>query len=225
MPTTHHLIRVGLPSYMSDRELLSNLLNIPEEKAQERLDAVPLTHLASMTFDELRYAAPFTERQATTLIAAAAYGRRITRHIETSTIISCPEDVVNLMAPELDDLHQEELHVLLLSVRNRVVSKRMIYRGNINCSVARPAEMIRPAILAALPSIVLVHNHPSGDPTPSGADVAITKDTAEAASLMGIDLLDHIVMAPDRRWVSMKEAKLFQTPSNYRSAAQDQNVH
>ena len=115
---------------------------------------------------------------------------------------------MNIVRPALDGAEQEELHVLLLDVRNTLISRRMIYRGNVNSTVARPAELIRHAVLAGAPSMVMAHNHPSGDPTPSGADVSITKDTATAATLMGITLLDHVVIGHPPSFVSLKERKL-----------------
>ena len=83
----------------------------------------------------------------------------------------------------------------------------MIYIGNVNSSVVRPAEVLRHAVIDCATSIIIVHNHPSGDPTPSGADVSITRDIHEGAKLLGVDLLDHVVIGGDR-WVSLKESKL-----------------
>ena len=122
--------------------------------------------------------------------------------------INCPEDVHNLLAPEMSGLAQEQLRVLLLNTRNQVTGQRVIYIGNVNSSVVRPAEVLRHAIIECATSIIIVHNHPSGDPTPSGADVSITKDIYEGAKLLGFDLLDHIVIGGDK-WVSLKEGKLF----------------
>ncbi len=83
-----------------------------------------------------------------------------------------------------------------------------IYIGNVNSSVVRPSEVFRPGIRANATSLVIVHNHPSGDPTPSGADVSITRDLVEAGKLLGMELLDHLVIGSGQRFVSMKEAHL-----------------
>ena len=121
--------------------------------------------------------------------------------------INCPEDVHPAGAGD-GALAQEQLRVLLLNTRNQVTGQRIVYQGNVNSSVVRPAEVLRHAIIDCATSIIIVHNHPSSDPTPSGADVSITKDIYEGAKLLGIDLLDHVVIGGDR-WVSLKESKLF----------------
>lgn len=122
-------------------------------------------------------------------------------------VINFPEAVFALLGPEMSQLAQEQLRILLLDTRNNVMGQRVIYQGNVNSSVVRPAEVFRPAIIEAATSIIVSHNHPSGDPTPSGADVSITRDLVEAGELLGIAVLDHVVIAGSR-WVSMKEAKL-----------------
>ena len=122
--------------------------------------------------------------------------------------INCPQDVHGLLGPEMGALAQEQLRVLLLNTRNQVTGQRIVYQGNVNSSVVRPAEVLRHAIIDCVTSIIIVHNHPSGDPSPSGADVSITKDIYEGAKLLGIDLLDHVVIGGDK-WVSLKERKLF----------------
>ena len=78
--------------------------------------------------------------------------------------INCPEDVRRLLGPEMSQLAQEQLRVLLLNTKNNVVGQRVIYQGNVNSSVVRPAEVLRPAVLEAVPSIIISHNHPSGAP-------------------------------------------------------------
>ena len=121
--------------------------------------------------------------------------------------INCPADVHSLLGPEMSALAQEQLRVLLLNTRNQVLGQRIVYQGNVNSSVVRPAEVLRSAVIENAPSIIVSHNHPSGDPTPSPEDVSITRDLAASSKLLGIDLLDHVVIAGDR-YVSLKERKL-----------------
>ena len=122
-------------------------------------------------------------------------------------VINCPEDVRRLLGPEMAPLAQEQLRVLLLNTKNEVVGQRVVYQGNVNSSIVRPAEVLRPAVVESVPSIIVSHNHPSGDPTPSPEDVAITKELAAAGKLLGVELLDHIVIGGDRS-VSLKERGL-----------------
>ena len=121
--------------------------------------------------------------------------------------INCPEDVRRLLGPEMAPLAQEQLRVLLLNTKNQVLGQRVVYQGNVNSSIVRPAEVLRPAVMEAVPSIIISHNHPSGDPTPSPEDAAITRELVQAGKLLGIELLDHIVIGGER-FVSLKERGL-----------------
>ncbi len=122
--------------------------------------------------------------------------------------IGSPQDVQRLLGPEMGALAQEQVRVLLLDRRNRVVAQRVVYQGNAFSSVVRPAEVLRPAVVAAVPHIIVAHNHPSNDPTPSPQDVKVTKDLAEAAKLLGVEMLDHVVIGGHEA-VSLKDRGLF----------------
>ena len=118
--------------------------------------------------------------------------------------VRCPQDIADLLAPEMEALPQEQIRVVLLNTRNQVLDVAMVYQGSANSAVARMAELFRDAVVANAPAIVLVHNHPSGDPSASPEDVKLTKEAAQAAKLLGIDLLDHIILGQGR-FVSLKE--------------------
>ena len=121
--------------------------------------------------------------------------------------IGTPADVHALLGAEMAPLAQEQLRVLLLNTKNEVVGQRVVYQGNVNSSMVRPAEVLRPAVVEAVPSIIVAHNHPSRDPTPSPEDAAITRELAQAGKLLGIELLDHVVIG-GKRFVSLKEKGL-----------------
>ena len=121
--------------------------------------------------------------------------------------INCPQDVQRLLGPEMSGLAQEQLRVLLVNTKNLVVGQRVVYQGNVNSSMIRPAEVLRHAVIEAVPSIIISHNHPSQDPTPSPDDVAITRKLSQAANLLDIELLDHVVIGGDRH-VSLKDRGL-----------------
>ncbi len=118
--------------------------------------------------------------------------------------VRSPDDVAALLSPEMELLMQEQLRVVLLDTRNRVLDVLMIYQGNVNSTMVRMAEVFREAIVVCAPNIVLVHNHPSGDPSPSPEDVALTKQAVEAGRIFGIEVLDHIVIGRGR-FVSLKD--------------------
>lgn len=129
--------------------------------------------------------------------------------------IASAADVYHLLRPEMRDLAQEQLRVVLLDIRNRVTAQRVIYQGNVNSSVIRVAEVLRPAVVEAVPRIILAHNHPSADPTPSPEDVSITKQIIEAADLLDITVLDHVVIARNG-YVSMVAQELIEDPGKKR---------
>jgi DNA repair protein RadC len=95
-----------------------------------------------------------------------------------------------------------------LNTKNEVLGVQEIYIGNVNSSVVRPAEVFRPAVRDNATSIIIVHNHPSGDPSPSPEDVSITRTLVDAGRLMGVELLDHLVIGSGNRFVSLNEKRL-----------------
>ncbi len=119
-------------------------------------------------------------------------------------VINGPDDVRRLLGPEMAGLAQEQVRVLLLDIKHRVVGQRVIYQGNVRAVMVRPAEVLRPAVAAAIPRLIVCHNHPSGDPTPSAEDAVLTRALVGAADLLGIQLLDHVIIGGERAF-SMQE--------------------
>ena len=121
--------------------------------------------------------------------------------------ITQPLDVARLLMLEMTFLAQEQLRVLCLDTKNHVIAQQTVYQGTINSSAVRAAEVFRPAITRACLSIVVVHNHPSGDPTPSAEDIRTTEQLRKAGELLDIELLDHIIIGR-HQYVSLKERGL-----------------
>jgi DNA repair protein RadC len=121
--------------------------------------------------------------------------------------IHSPADAAVLVQYEMSALEQEELRVMLLDTRNRVLDTITVYRGSTNASQVRVGELFKVAIRRSAVSIIVVHNHPSGDPTPSPDDVAVTRAIIQAGKLLDIDMLDHIIIGHGR-YVSMKDRGL-----------------
>ncbi len=115
-----------------------------------------------------------------------------------------PEQIYELLRTELSQLAQEQVRVLLLDRQHRVVGQRVIYQGNAYAALVRPAELFRPALIEAAPAIAVAHNHPSGDPEPSEADLKLSRDLAQVGQLLGIELLDHLVIGRDG-FVSLRQ--------------------
>jgi DNA repair protein RadC len=148
------------------------------------------------------------EAKAATLKAAIELGRRLTieQPGERPTIGS-PGDAAALVQYEMGALEQEHLRAILLDTRNKVLDITEIYRGSVNSAQVRIAEVFTPAVRKNAAALILVHNHPSGDPTPSPDDLALTKAVREAGRLLDIEVLDHLVIGQNR-YTSMKERKL-----------------
>lgn len=191
--------------YLTDLQLLELLLDTNPAKAASIIEQGPLHTMKGKTVPEIQASYPVTGRQARILAAAAIMSDRFNRDPgDIPTQISCPDDVRAVVRKRLQGLLQEELHVIILNTRNRVVDIRQIYRGTVNSSAVRPAEVLRPAVMLNAPSIIVVHNHPSGDPTPSPEDKSVTKEIKDAGKLMDIILLDHVVIGGEQA-VSIKE--------------------
>lgn len=161
------------------------------------------------TFDELQDVFAVGPAKAAQIKAALELGKRLVveRPAESKLKMHSPLDVAMLLMGDMGTLEQEELRVLLVNARNELDDSRMVYRGNVTSAQVRPAEVLRDAVRTNMPAVVLVHNHPSGDPSPSSADIEVTKEILEAGRILGISVLDHIVIGGGR-FVSMQEQKL-----------------
>jgi DNA repair protein RadC len=121
--------------------------------------------------------------------------------------IRSPGDAANLLMAKIQDLPQETFHVLCLDTRNRVIKAQHLYTGSINTSLVRIAEVFKLANALHSTGIIVAHNHPSGDPTPSPEDIALTRRLVNAGKILEIDVLDHIVIGCNR-WISLRERGL-----------------
>jgi DNA repair protein RadC len=168
-----------------------------------------LTALHKMTIDEVANLTPgIGEGGAVAIKAALELGRRLILESDGDRPqIRSPQDAANILMPLICDKDQEHLVVLLLDTKNRVIETQTLYIGNVNTSIIRVAEVFRQAIRRNAVSIVVGHNHPSGDPTPSPEDVHVTERLVEAGKLMEVDVMDHIVVGKGR-FVSLKERRL-----------------
>ena len=164
--------------------------------------------LLGADLDVLRAERGLGAAKAITLKAALEIGRRLTLldSVERPQILA-PGDVATLLALDLGFQSQEQLRVLCLDTKNHVIAQHTVYLGTVNASVVRAAEVFRPAVSRNCPSIIVVHNHPSGDPTPSLEDIRTTEQLRRAGEALEIELLDHIILG-QQRYVSLKERGL-----------------
>lgn len=164
-----------------------------------------LSGLMSADFYELCNEYGLGVAKTAQLKAALELGRRLSiEQPDKRYRIRSANDAANLVRMELMHLDHEEMYILLLDTKNQVVESVKQYKGTVNSSVLRIAEIFRPAILRNCPRILVCHNHPSGDPTPSPEDILVTKQLVEAGSTLDIELVDHLVIG-NPRFVSIKE--------------------
>ncbi len=146
--------------------------------------------------------------KATELAAVFEIARRlaVTAPVERP-VVKSPEDAANLLS-DMRTLEQEAMRTILLDTKNRVLSIRPVYSGSLNTTVIRVAELFKEAIRHNSAALIVAHNHPSGDPTPSPEDVAVTREIVQAGKTLDIEVLDHLVLGAGRQFVSLKEKGL-----------------
>lgn len=203
------------PGALSTAELLAIILRVGGRgenaiRMAERLllEFDGVAGLAQASFDELCQQHGVGEAKAAQIKAAVELGKRLVAALpHERPQVRSPADVANLLMLEMALLEQEHLRVVLLDTKNRIMRVASIYEGSLNTAVVRVGEVFRPAVRANCASIIIVHNHPSGDPTPSPEDVRVTESLVEAGKLLDIEVLDHVVIGRNN-YVSLKERKL-----------------
>ena len=164
-----------------------------------------LTQLARADPLELAAVPGIGAARAAQLVAAFEIGRRSAAHDgATRWSIRAPRDVADRLMQEMAGLEREELRVLLLNAKNVVLREVVVYQGNVSAALVRVAELFRDAVRAYAAGVVVVHNHPSGDPEPSPDDLHLTADAIAAGRLLDIAVLDHVILAGDS-YVSLRD--------------------
>jgi len=209
------LAEVGAEN-LGTAELLAILLRVgvhgenAVQMAQRLLqDMGQLTGLQRATVSELASQHGIGQAKAAQIKAAIELGRRLVReNPQVPVYLNNPDAAVREVQYEMAAFTQEHLWVMLADTRNRLISIEKIYKGSLNASTVRIGELFRPAILRNAASILMVHNHPSGDPTPSPEDIALTRAVVQVGKLLDIEVLDHIVIGSHQNFVSFKQRGL-----------------
>lgn len=205
------LITQGATS-LSNQELLAILLRTgtKQESVLHLANRVLLYfeqihHLKDATIEEITSIKGIGQAKAVQILAAVELGRRLSsKQTDTKYTIRSPKDAANYLMADMTSLKQEHFVVLFLNIKNQVMHKQTIFVGSLNASIVHPREIFREAVRRSSASIVCAHNHPSGNPAPSPEDIAVTKRLMEAGSIMGIELLDHIIIG-DHQFISLNE--------------------
>lgn len=204
------------PEVLSNVELLAIIIRTgtKEESALKLAERLlnragedGLKFLLDSSVEELSKIKGLGFAKAAELKAAVELGIRIQKATRKINTVTKPQDVADLLMVEMRYLKKEIFKVVLLNVKNQVISIENISIGNLNSSIVHPREIFNAAIRKYSASIILVHNHPSGDPTPSIEDINVTKRIIEGGKILGINVLDHVIIG-DGNYVSMKEKNI-----------------
>lgn len=172
------------------------------------LEKSGISHLADCLPEELSCIPGIGSAKSCQIVAAIELGKRIsTRPKEGKLNIKSPNDVASLFLEEMRYLKKEFFRVLLLNTKNEIIMIENVSIGDLNSSLVHPREVFRTAVKKSACSMIVVHNHPSGNPEPSAADIDVTKRLVEVGELLGINVLDHIIVG-DGVFVSLKEKRL-----------------
>jgi DNA repair protein RadC len=207
-------LRDAGPAALSNAELLAIILRTGGAKQSAlsqansllaHFDGLPGLRAAALL--ELCSEPGIGEAKAAQIKAALELGVRLSSYNDNDRpLVRTPDDIANLVMPEMSLLQQEHVRVMLLDAKNRLLSMQTVYVGSVHTAHVRVAELLSDAVRIRAAAIVVLHNHPSGDPTPSPADVTLTRSIFEASRLLGIDLLDHVIIGAGR-YVSMHALK------------------
>lgn len=200
------------PEALSNREILAILLrtgskgeNVLELAERMLTEAGGLSGLARLSVYELEQAHGMGPAKAAQVKAALELGRRsVSADPLTRPVINSPADVADMVMEEMRNLDREHFRIMLLNTKNNVLGISQVSVGSLNSSIVHPRECFKEAIRRNANTIILLHNHPSGDPTPSREDLDITRRLAEGGKILGIEVLDHVIIG-DKKYVSLKE--------------------
>ncbi|KLV24515.1 hypothetical protein ABW02_17680 [Niallia circulans] len=200
------------PESLANHELLAILIQTGSKnesvltlanKLLVHFDGLRLLKDASL--DELKEMKGIGTAKAIQLMAAIELGRRVSNLEFTDRYcIRSPEDAAKYMMNEMRFLTQEHFVCLYLNTKNQVMHKQVVFIGSLNASIVHPREVYKEAFRRSAASIICLHNHPSGDPSPSREDIEVTKRLVECGKIIGIDLLDHIIIG-ENKFISLKE--------------------
>jgi len=196
---------------LNTTELLSVALMLPDTETASQLSQLLNEYdnlLVKIPRDRVKEVYRVGDKTADMILAIAELARRqAMANPREKAQVNSPADAAALVQYEMQALDHEQLRVILLNRRNEVIKIVMVYKGSVSSSQVRVGELFKDALREQASSIVICHNHPSGDPTPSPDDVAATRAIVQAGKLMDVEILDHIVIGQGR-WVSLKERGL-----------------
>ncbi len=204
------LLLNGYPHALSDAGLLSVIVGESGVgQMQTLLGEDGADRLWQLSADELVMLDGLGPAKAARLLAAVEMGRRMGAcKTDSRPVISTPEDVVAVCGPRLRGLDREHFLTLALNTKNRLLRVIEVSVGSLNASIVHPRELFKRAVTLSAASVVVVHNHPSGDPSPSGADIQLSRRIVKAGDVLGIEVLDHVIIGSGGEHASLRDLGL-----------------
>jgi DNA repair protein RadC len=204
------LIRNG-PESLSNAELLGIILRTGSREenvvnlCSRILTEYSIKQLSLANVSRLMQVHGIGKAKAAQIAAVFELARRLETFVEEPKRKVCsPKDVYILMYPKMREQKKEKFITLCLDTKNQILKEEVISIGSLNASIVHPREVFKSALLESSASVIMVHNHPSGDPSPSREDIMVTEKMVEGGKLLGIDVLDHIIIG-EGRYVSLKD--------------------
>jgi len=204
------LIRNG-PESLSNAELLGIILRTGSREenvvnlCSRILTEYSIKQLSLANVSRLTQVHGVGKAKAAQIAAVFELARRLETFVEEpKRKVSSPKDVYTLMYPKMREQKKEKFITLCLDTKNQILKEEVVSIGSLNASIVHPREVFKSALMESSASVIMVHNHPSGDPSPSREDIMVTEKMVEGGKLLGIDVLDHIIIG-EGRYVSLKD--------------------
>ena len=206
------LISMG-PKSLSDSELLAIILRVGNkeknviELSREILEKFSIRDLSEIDYSQIVKFNGIKKAKAAQVIACFEFARRLAEHNSEGIVIKSSRDIAEILIPELRYKKKEHLIGIYLNNRNKIIRKETVTIGTVDTSLIHPREIFMPAIESGAKSVIIVHNHPSGNPSPSKEDMLVTKRITSSGALLGIELIDHLIIGGND-YVSFKDRGL-----------------
>ncbi|MCL2142082.1 MAG: DNA repair protein RadC, partial [Methanimicrococcus sp.] len=204
------LMKMG-PESLSEAELLANILQTGTHGmnvvvlCQRIFAEMSLKKLSRRSVSELTKIPGIGPTKACQIVSLFELSRRLETYTEGPKFkIKTPEDIYQFIYPKIREEKKEKFIILCLDSKHQVIFEQIVFIGSLDISIVHPREIFKTALLESAAAIILVHNHPSGDPTPSKEDIEITKRLVDSGKLIGISILDHIIIG-DGNFISLKQ--------------------
>lgn len=197
------VVKYGLKS-LTNPEILSIILDSSKgesiEKSKMILQKYSLNQIQKMSPSQIMREFNLSLTKACQIIASIELSERVKIEKKEEKIVSCAEDISKILLPQVQSLSQEYLFVVYLNTRKKIICEKTLFIGSLNESLISPREIFKHGLDMNASAIILAHNHPSGNSTPSEADIESTKELIKIGKIMGIEVIDHIILGKDNYW-------------------------